>query len=519
MISASAGRAKAVTLVRRLSPFALAYAVLLCVLVVDSSPRRVGDGAEYLAMANNIRRLEPPALSRDDVSSAQALFLRWQSNYVDRQAGVIVFPKFNFQGDGDRRDLLHFWFYPALVAPWVSVTEALDLNPTYAFAIVNALLLVLAAAIVARRLHWALTAFLFVGPIIWWVDKPHTEAFTFALLAIAMVLLRERPWWSFACIGAAATQNPPIALALPLAFGAAALTRRDWLRDRALWAGAIAGVALAALHPIYYLIRLGVLTPTTDVTTEFRWPGFAQLKAPVIDLNLGLVPNSPILALVVLSVAIALLVAARRQLATPTVLVTPLIGLLFLFSFAQGLNVNAGATPSMSRYGLWLIPLAIPLFLAAQDAFGRRFGLPFVGVAALSCALAVSSFNPAEPERFLFATSIAKTVWDEHPGLDNPLAEVFSERVRHLSGPIGPAATRSCSKVLLIGGEGPDRCPLPEPPPASCTRELAFCYANRDGDGYDFVEAPTQLSPERATRRSTPTAVGGLEPPGESEFR
>ena len=33
----------------------------------------------------------------------------------------------------------------------------------------------------------------------------------------------------------------------------------------------------------------------------------------------------------------------------------------FLFAFAQAPNANSGGTPGMSRYALWLLPLAVLL--------------------------------------------------------------------------------------------------------------------------------------------------------------
>ncbi len=57
-----------------------------------------------------------------------------------------------------------------------------------------------------------------------------------------------------------------------------------------------------------------------------------------------------------------------------------------LFAFAQTMNVNHGGTPGMSRYALWFIPLAAPLFDATYrltKAHGR-WALRSL-VAALRC--------------------------------------------------------------------------------------------------------------------------------------
>ena len=51
-------------------------------------------------------------------------------------------------------------------------------------------------------------------------------------------------------------------------------------------------------------------------------------------------------------------------------IVAALTAVGFLLSFAQATNVHHGATPSISRYAIWLIPLAIPIMIRARAAGG-----------------------------------------------------------------------------------------------------------------------------------------------------
>src|SRR5215210_3328054 len=112
--------------------FLIAYAGLLLFLVIGSSARRVGDGGEYLAMAENLRYLRPPALSRADLSATERFFRHIDTGY-DRAR--LREPR--LRGRDGRQDMFHFWLYPALAAPWLAVTETLTVNPTYAFTVVN----------------------------------------------------------------------------------------------------------------------------------------------------------------------------------------------------------------------------------------------------------------------------------------------------------------------------------------------------------------------------------------------
>jgi len=70
--------------------------------------------------------------------------------------------------------------------------------------------------VVVPRIGVVATTLLLFSPIVWWIDKPHTEVYTVSLLAIALALMRDRPWWSMVLAGLAATQNPPIAVLVPI---------------------------------------------------------------------------------------------------------------------------------------------------------------------------------------------------------------------------------------------------------------------------------------------------------------
>jgi hypothetical protein len=161
--------------------------------------------------------------------------------------------------------------------------------------------------------------------------------------------------------------------------------------------------------------------------------------------------------------------------------------LVFLSVFGRVVNLNHGGTPSMSRYALWLIPLALP-FLEGYRPTGSRH----VGFALLAGAGAVWSmalYRPALPERCLFPTKAAEWIWAHYPALTNPVPEIFAERLLHRENVPPPAvATADCSKVLTWNGLGPAQCPV-GPAPAEC--ESQACYANRRRDGtYAFAIPP-----------------------------
>ena len=300
----------------RASPrwLAVAYAVLLLTLGALSSLRLVGDGEEYLDMASRLASFE--------------LTMKYA----------------------------HFWLYSLIAAPFVWVARLAGLPSLVAFLAANVLLLTIACAVVARRLAWPFVVLLFVSPILWWSDKAHTEPLTFSLLAIACVLLAEKPWWSLVCLGAAAAQNLPIVLLVPVA----ALTAFvGGARDRRLFAGLFAGLALTAINPVYYYLRMKTPLALAHASTG-RLPTFEEAGAVLFDLNLGLVWAFPALVMMVVFAVAAGTATTPRWWQRPSIWFSLAAAIVLLGVVSQAPNVNHGGTPGVSRYALWFIPLAIP---------------------------------------------------------------------------------------------------------------------------------------------------------------
>jgi hypothetical protein len=113
-----------------------------------------------------------------------------------------------------------------------------------------------------------------------------------------------------------------------------------------------------------------------------------------------------------------------------------------------------------------------------------------VAVLALGSVTAnVIAYRPRVREQFGQPTRLAAALWTWAPWLDDPLPEVFVERLTGYditAAPLIPAATPSCSKALLIGGHWPPQCEATAIP-AACAVPGTFCYANRGRDGrYTF---------------------------------
>jgi hypothetical protein len=486
----------------RASLFVL-YFLLLVILISQSPPRKTGDALDYMALTLNLSRFDPPSLSDQQIVWTDQRFNQIEHGYQDLRVEPYMIRSLK---DG-RSDFQHFWFYSALAVPPLWLTDALGLSPTSAFTLLNVILLLAAFWVVSGKLDCFFTLFLFWSPILWWVDKAQTEVFTFSLLAMAFALLADQPWWSMVLFGAAATQNPPIAFGVVFAALAALLIwGKEALRDKRLWAGGVAASALALLNPLYFYTHVGVVMPIVKGGGAIvHWPSLGEARSFIFDPNIGLVANFPLFAPVLAAVLAALLLKNRARLRSLSIWVAVAAGLVFLYAFSQTLNFNHGGTPHMSRYDLWLIPLAVPLLLEADRAFGpaaRRWMAP---VAVISCAVSIVHAQPRVPEDCFHPTPLARYLWSRYPSLDNPLPEIFVERLRQKDAGFWetyasqgckaalaylPTATPECSKIFLVGHEPvPPPCAVPALPPA-CQKLAAFCYANRSGNGYHFTTPP-----------------------------
>jgi hypothetical protein len=449
-------------------------------------------------MALNLASFHPPALSTSDLHRTERRFREIQHGYE-----VVPLEMPALRASDGRQDFPHFWLYPLTTVPALWITEALSLHPNTAFTATNLLLAVLAFAMLVWRGLTPVALMVLAGPLLWWIDKAHADVFTVSLLTIGFVLLHGSPGWALVALGAAAAQNPPLAPVFILAAASVAVglyTRRaraDDFAARQAWIGLASGSALAMIPFLYYLWRLGILTPLAGWTRP-HLPTVGEMGTFLWDPNIGLMLNHPVF---VVSMGIALMAAVRtRRLGTWNTWLPLACALLLLAGFSQSVNINHGATPGMNRWTLWLVALGAPLLAEASTSLR---GSRWMGIAAMaSLVWSIYWFQPSRPENYKTATPTAQWIWSRVPWLNNPPVEIFAERVSHAEPPTVPVALPDCRKVLIVEGRWPAPCLPPVLEGASCTGPGTACYANASEDGYRLtrIAMPGGLHVERNPR-------------------
>lgn len=529
---------------------ALGIGALALLLVAPSTPRWVGDGHEYYAMALALLEFGSVAPTEQ-----QLAFLESRLSQVDAPLPRDAL----HEGADGRLHFRHFWAYSVLASPFVWVAQQAGVHPSRGFALLNLCLFVLSGSLAMARLDRRFGVLVVAGPVVWWLDKAHTEVFVFSLLTVGFVLIGSGVWWSLVAFGVASMQYPPIGLLVPITAVLALVERRELLGDRRFSAGLAAGILAFLVHPLYSLANLGVVSPLAYWSDGPTVPTLREWGAVLWDLNIGLIPNFPFWILA-LSLALWLrfrpndvrlpsndlrvrpddvrvrpndlrarpddprarpddLLQSSRDVGTSPGIARPVdlestavavaLAALLLFPalIAQNsANVNNGGTPGMSRQALWLIPAAIPLLrrVDLSHASGRlaRSASTLAVASAIWCLLV---FHPNRAESYQEPSWIAGFVWSNAPRLSKPLPEVFSERVSGTEPGELPARTVGCEKLLLAGGRWPAPCAPSPNPPAACREPGALCYANRrwrNPAAYSFqtvsdrVRAPISDNPQ-----------------------
>lgn len=460
-------------------------------------PSRVGDGLEYVAMTKALSEFQLPAYSSSELQD----FYKWSDiqNYVGFSGVRLEFP--SLVGFDGRQDFLHFWFYSMLAVPFWWLLSVLHLPVLHSFTLLNIALITLSLRIGLTAYKPLSLLLILASPIIWFVNKAHTEVFTFALVIIG-VTLASRGLFLFAstAFAAASTQNIPW---IPLAFFFLGLSIIQNSYSLKLTLDSISldkkksllrvlqdkkkeffkylllvslSIFLALIHILYYFIRIKFITPTLAAgaisSTDFD-P--TKYFAVLIDPDIGLIPNLPIQSIVCIFVALFLLVVViikfrsyrsyrfRNLGSQPwTAIGFTLLSFWLLLSFSKAVNVNSGATINISRYALWLVPMMLPYLHIGLENIDFRIWSRFKTLLELIYPLIFLFYifycSPFLQESYLSQTYISRKFYDFFPCVYQPVPEIFIERNTGAESASISVSNPSCSLTFSRFGIVPSNC-------------------------------------------------------------
>lgn len=488
--------------------WAICLVAWLGVALWQANPVRVGDGHEHVALALEIARGHGPAIAPGQIPALEAELRALGPSFA---TASIAHP--DLVGRDGRQDMPHFWLYPLLAAPAVKAALVMGVSPLWGFVALHVALLGALAGLVLSRPAPIWTSLLLLSPLVWWLDKPSTDVLLVACLAGAMLLWTTRPAISMVLLGVGASQNPGLVLVAALFAVWGSIERPARLMCKRWQTGVLVAALLITLPPAYYLWRLGIPSPLT-ASTATRWPGLSDALFPFTDVSVGLVFRYPPFVVAVLVAAVWLAWRELSRLREPFIATTLLAALALLWAVGQPVSQNHGGSPDLSRYALWLMPLALPLLQQAGTSPSAAMHRAGLALAALSAAWTLVAFPPARPEGHLQTTPLAQWLWTRHPMWIDPRPEVFAERESHAEPAVVPTATSGCEKVLLYEGLWPAHCLPQDTPPDACFDTLRFCYANRTatGAGYLFMVEPLRPGfpirvAEKTWTRATPAVA------------
>lgn len=465
---------------------------------------RIGDGSNYLAMLVTLGKSGHPWMDAQDEELWSSLVEKYPD---DHYATVDIFKqRLHKLTNQNGIHMPHFWFYPLLALPFYPAAKMAGTSPAYAFNILHAFLLV-AGILVVRKQHdvpgiIAFLLLIFASPVLFFINKVHTEYYTVIISCMAVSLFWKKKYlWAMIPFAMATTQNPPFVIPAFLcglfwiyetlrAHGAKqGLPRLLGVRNLTLIAIA---VILVFLHPAYYYLQLGGMTPqviTGHAKAHLnisRIDLLNRMACWIMDPDIGLLPNW--LGAIPIIVAFATLAICRSYRKNwPLIILFTISASIFAFAHSRTNTVPHGGTVDIARYSLWYLCFFYPPLVLIVTEVLKSSAKPKIVSATLAIALLAANSNryhPFQRERYLHSTPVANFVYAHVPWLYNPVPVIFAKRsiCNKKVPPVWAIANPEATKILIrqkyMDGLTPKTAPMPINAPKTFDSERLFKYAN-----------------------------------------
>lgn len=444
----------------------IVYFIILCLsamafLPVCFSKRQVvGDGSEYYAMYLAFQSTHRPWMT-EKAFAAYKLFVE-----KDKISGICAedqlkdrFPSLRVN---QTADFNHFWSY-SLLAYFVHLAINLvgfRMDPNSAFLMLHFLLFATLAMYFYSSFKWRGVICIFLitlsSPIVWYMNKVHTEFLTYCCVAFSVGAIITRNYLLSAFfLAVASTQNPSFALIsfIPFAYRFTAQRGTSFSIIEVLLA--IATSFIVCVHPFYYFLRYGVPTPQLLAGGASIGGNNSYFYIWLLDPDIGLFPNWPLGVLVVLWFTVLVFLKKNEVLSKIKQNILFLIFCILyicinLYAQSSTTNINSGASIGVARYATWYIPLLFPLlyfiFYAIQGKKIYFYILFTVSLLLTAYNIFLCDLNKRETHDA--PSYLSHLMQSSYPKSYDPHPEIFAER---FSG-LGEAVWLNDPKIII----GPD---------------------------------------------------------------
>ncbi len=432
--------------------------VLIAIVFINPIGHRVGDGMEYYAMLLSFVNFGVP-YSTDanfvlyDQYISQTKSLGFLSSEYLKNAFLIL-------QSSAGQEYPHFWFYSLLAAPFGFILNMLGLDIGFSFTFLHLILLIVALYVTYKEYGkpavLAILLLILLSPAIWFINKAHTEFFTIMMSIVGILYFMKFKYLQAAFFFALiSTQNPPFAIiSFILIIFTIANMRIKFFNYRILLFSFFIGF-LVILHPLYYYISLGVITPQFLLGAANDSVTFHRMATWFIDPDVGLFFNWP-LGLFILIVGVYLWFKRNDDLKSSIPILLFYLLYVLILSYAQSKtgNLNHGATVYISRYSLWYIALFSPIVIyLIQLLFTIKLSsckksLLFISVLVFSI-VNISQYKPTKNENYSNQTWQSKYFYKVFSSVWEPEPEIFVERAINKEGIPNHWAIYRDNKILI----------------------------------------------------------------------
>lgn len=337
--------------------------VLLFVFLKSYVPVRIGDGAEYYAMYFAWFKTYLPFMSGNSWSSF--------SKFIDANE-VLGINELNFYlsqfpslHKNNTADFNHFWFYSftsAIISLILSLVK-IKISAHTSFILLHVLLLLTSYFLVNKYYSFlgiiSLTILVFCSPIFWFINKVHTEFFTFCFVFCAnLFILKNRYLLAALFLAIVSTQNISFGLISIFCIGLYIYNTSSIIESiKGKFHLIVLILIIISLHPLYYYCRFNVITPQLLAGGAEIGGNQRFFLIWLFDLDLGLFAYWP---LGLISICLYFLSKKMSIVSRSWNIYLIIYLLISLYAQSSTTNLNAGGTNGISRYATWYIPMFFP---------------------------------------------------------------------------------------------------------------------------------------------------------------